>query len=56
VEVTDGLVKLHNVEVSDFLLITSCYSGDKIKEGEICRTCGTPGGKEKLVHNFGAET
>jgi hypothetical protein len=36
-------------------LLTKYYSGDKIKENEMCRINGTCGRQEKCMQGFGGE-
>jgi hypothetical protein len=45
-EVTGEWRRLHNEELSLFVLLTQYYAGDKIEKNEMGRACGTYGGGE----------
>jgi hypothetical protein len=38
------------------VLLTNCYSGNQIKEGEVDGLCGTYRGDEKYIWGLGRET
>jgi hypothetical protein len=46
--------KFHDEELHDVYF--KYYSGDQVKESEMDAACGTYGGEERCIQEFGGET
>jgi hypothetical protein len=54
-EVTGKLRRLHNGGASSFVRLNKC-SDDEIMENKMDEACGTHGGEEKIIRDFGGDT